>query len=78
MSNLPKCIELRVVRSNKRKRTITIRKDYDNNSSYLYKSSRLSPDDFRFFIEVTNQSVLAAFVKSYQCELIKCIVPNRK
>lgn len=77
MSNLPKCIDLRVVRSNKKERTITIRKEYDDNSAVLYRSCRLSPADFRYYTEFANYGDLAYFLKTEEYVELKHIVPNR-
>lgn len=78
MSKAPKCINLRVVRSNQRERTITIRKDYDDNSAVLYRSCRMSPADFRYYTEFADYGDLAYFLKTEEYVEIKYIVPNRK
>ena len=78
MSKSPECINLRVVRSNKRERTITIRKDYDDNSAVFYRSYRMSPEDFRYYTEWANYEDLAYFLKRGDYEEIKWIVPIRK
>ena len=78
MSKSPKCINLRGVRSNQRERTITIRKEYDDNSAVLYKSFRLAPDVFNYYKNYASLPVLADFLSKERYEVIKWIVPLRK
>lgn len=78
MSYLPKCIDLRVVRSNKKERTITIRKEYDDNSAVFYKSCKLPSVEFRYYTQNATYGDLAAFLKSDDYVEIGYTAPNRK
>lgn len=78
MSDLPKCIDLRVVRSNKKERTITIRKEYDDNSAVLYRSCTLHPAEFRYYTQDATYGDLVSFLKSDDYVEIGYTAPNRK
>lgn len=78
MCKLPKCIDLRVVRSNKKERTITIRKEYDDNSSVLYRSCSLHPAEFRYYTQNATYGDLVSFLKSDYYVEIGYTAPYRK
>lgn len=54
-----------IVRSNKRERTITIRQDYEkSNSHVLYRSYRLSKEEFDYYVNYSTENDIKEFLKS--------------
>lgn len=78
MSGLPKCIKLRVVSSDEKERSITIRKDYDDNSAVIYKSYQLLPDEFDYYVKGAPRHVLRSFINSGYCEIVGYVGPHQK
>ena len=56
--------KLEIISSNKRDRTITIRKTYDDGTKAVYKSVRLGKDEFHYYRNHATENDIKQFLKS--------------
>lgn len=55
---------LKIISSNKRERTITIQKTYDDGEKVVYKSVRLAKDEFHYYRHYATENDIRQFLKT--------------
>lgn len=56
--------QLKIISSNKRERTITIQKTYDDGEKVVYKSVRLAKEEFNYYIDYATENDIRQFLKT--------------
>ena len=67
---------IKVTRSNKRERTVTITKDYADGTKTVYKSIPLSKQEFAYYTEYATENDLRQFLNTTSGEYY-ILKPNR-
>ena len=56
--------KLKIISSNKRERTITIQKTYDDGTKVVYKSVTLARDEYHYYTNHATENDIRQFLKS--------------